>query len=177
MRKRLISICMIVTLVFSIYGCAKTAEDFLATETENVGSQDTEAENEEASDEGDEDKTIVVEEHDQGKDETDLMLDTTERGMFTYIIDDDSAVITGLQARYENSWRNNMPAYKRKIEIPDTLGGYTVVEIGDNAFEDIKLYSVYIPESVEIIGNSAFRNTDIVDVNISQCYNFERGEG
>lgn len=144
MRKRLISICAVVILVFCTCGCAKTVEDTLATETENAGPQNTKPENK----------------------ETAPMSDATDQDMFTYTIDDNRAVITGLKAEYENFLQENMV-------IPDTLGGYSVVEIGDHAFENIKLKSVHIPESVEVIGNSAFRNTDVEDVNISECYNLK----
>ncbi len=172
MRKQLISICTTIILAFSIYGCAKTSEDALATETENVGPQDTEAEREEASDEGALDKTANGGDHEQSEDEADPMSDTAEQDMFTYIIDDNSAVITGLQEEYENSLQENMPIHG-EIEIPDTLGGCPVVEIGDHAFENIKLKSVKIPKTVEVIGNSAFRNTDIENVNLSECYNLK----
>lgn len=177
MRKRLISICTTAILIFSICGCAKTTEGTLAAETENAGPQDTEAESEEASDksdESDEESGNIVpgEECDQDEDETDSLSDATEQDMFTYIIDDNGAVITGLQAEYENFLQENMTT-DQKIEIPDTLGGYSVVEIGDHAFENIKLKSVYLPESVEVIGNSAFRNTDIENVNIRECYNLK----
>lgn len=169
MRKQFISICTIVILVFSIYGCAETSEDAITTETESVESQDTEAESEEASAEGELDETVALEEHDEGEDETDQMLDDTEQDIFTYIIDDNRAVITGLQAEYESFLQENYG----EIEIPDTLGGYSVVEIGDHAFENIKLNSVQIPESVEVIGNSAFRNTGVENVNLSQCHDLK----
>ncbi|MDE7249257.1 MAG: leucine-rich repeat domain-containing protein, partial [Lachnospiraceae bacterium] len=153
----------------SIYGCAQTSEDAFTTETENVESQDTAAESEDASAEGELDKTVALEEHDEGEDETDQMLDDTEQDIFTYIIDDNRAVITGLQAEYESFLQENCG----EIEIPDTLGGYSVVEIGDHAFENIKLNSVQIPESVEVIGNSAFRNTGVENVNLSQCHDLK----
>ncbi len=153
MQKRLISICIVVMLVFSICGCAKTAEDTLVmepvTETESAEPQNTKAENQETSSEEALDETAAE-----------------EQELFTYIIDNDRAVITGLQAEYENFWQENMV-------IPDTLGGYSVVEIGDHAFENTKLKSVHIPESVEVIGNSAFRNTAMEDVNFSECYNLK----
>ena len=172
MRKQLISICTTIILAFSIYGCAKTSEDALATETENVGPQDTEAAREEASDKDALDKTVAGEAHEQGEEETDSISDAMEQDMFTYIIDDNSAVITGLQAEYENFLQENMTIHG-EMEIPDTLGGCPVVEIGDHAFENIKLKSVQIPETVEVIGNSAFRNTDIENINLSQCHNLK----
>ena len=95
----------------------------------------------------------------------------TEQELYTYIIEDNSAVITGLQEEYKISLQQNMPG--GEIKVPDTLGGYPVVEIGDGVFENIKLKRVLIPESVEVIGNSAFRNTGIEEVNFSQCYNLK----
>lgn len=172
MRKQLISMGTILILAFSIFGCAKTAGDAFATKMESAGLQDTEAERKEASNERELEQTVVGEEHDQGETETALMPDATEQDLFTYIIDDDHAVITGLQADYEISLQENM-SIDGEIVIPETLGGYPVVEIGDHAFENIKLKSVRIPESVEVIGNSAFKNTDIENANISRCYNLK----
>lgn len=181
MRKRLIGICMAVILVFSICGCSKTVEDTLVTEpvmeniavmivfnicsrvktaedtlvmepvteTESAEPQNTKAENQETSSEEALDETAAE-----------------EQELFTYIIDNDRAVVTGLQTE-------DTSGLQEEMVIPDTLGGYSVVEIGDHAFENIQLKSVRIPESVEVIGNSAFRNTDIEDVNFSQCYNLK----
>ena len=42
MRKRLISVCIIVILVCSIYGCTQTAEDTSVTEPETVETEHTE---------------------------------------------------------------------------------------------------------------------------------------
>lgn len=50
MIKRLISICIIVILIFNIYGCAQTAEDAPVVGTEIVESDCIEAENEEEID-------------------------------------------------------------------------------------------------------------------------------
>ena len=95
-------------------------------------------------------------------------VEITEQDLYTYIIVANSAVITGLQEEFAK----NIPK-DGKIEIPDTIGGYPVVEIGDRAFENIKLKRVYLPDSVEVIGDSAFRNTGIEDINISECYNLK----
>lgn len=172
MRKCLISICTTLIFVFSIYGCAKTAEDTHAVEPENVELQYTETEREEESDEVESDNTVVVEEQEQGEDEADPMSNIAPQYMFDYKFYDNSVVITGLQARYKKYLQENMSTYS-EIKIPDTLYEYSVVEIGDHAFEDIKLKSVHIPESVEIIGNRAFKNTGIEDVNLSKCYNLK----
>ena len=172
MRKRLINICAILILAFSIYGCGQTAEVTSAIVTEIVEPQDTDAESEEVSNEVEPDNTVAEEEQEQDEDETDLMSNITAEDMFFYKINDNGAVVTGLREKYKNYLQENMPM-DNEIEIPDTLFGYSVVEIGDNAFEDIKLKSVHIPESVEIIGSSAFRNTGIEDVNLSECYNLK----
>ncbi|MDE5866467.1 MAG: leucine-rich repeat domain-containing protein, partial [Lachnospiraceae bacterium] len=184
MQKRLISICVTLTFILSIYGCAQTNENSPVAETVSAVLHDTEAESgevelkdtvaesDEASAEGELDKTVVREEHEQGEDETDPMSNIMAQDMFTYQIHDKGIVITGLQAKYENYLKEKMSAYG-EIEIPDTMFEYPVVEIGDYAFENIKLKSVHIPESVEIIGDSAFRNTGIEDVNLSECYNLK----
>ena len=96
----------------------------------------------------------------------------TEQQLYTYIIEDNSAVITGLQEEYEVFLQQNMS--DGKIKIPDMLGGYPVVEIGTHVFEDINLKRVYLPDSVEVIKDSAFRNTGIEYINISECYNLKK---
>lgn len=50
MRKGLISVCIIATLVFSTYGCGQTAEDTPAAETATAGTENTETEHEEETD-------------------------------------------------------------------------------------------------------------------------------
>ena len=80
-------------------------------------------------------------------------------------------MITGLQEEYAILLHLNMS--NEKMEIPDTMGGYPVVEIGDSVFEDINLKRVYLPDSVEVIGDSAFRDTGIEYINISECCNLK----
>lgn len=162
MRERIISVFITAILLLGFCGCAKTSQDTLAVETEYTETED----NVEL------DEPAAGEKPEQSQEETDPMLNDTEQELFTYIISGNSAVVTGLQEGYEDFWQKSMST-ERGIEIPDTLGGYSVVEIGDHAFENIKLKSVNIPESVEVIGNSAFRNTDIENVNFSQCYNLK----
>lgn len=165
MRKRLISACIAAIIVFSIFGCAQTAEDAPATETETVATEYEKSESEEAAEaeyaEIESEETAVSgEEHAQGEAEMDFMSDDAKQDMFTYIIKNKSTVITGLQEEYENLLQQNiMYREYREIKIPHTLGGYLVTEIGDGAFEDIELISVDMPESIEVIGDSAFRNT------------------
>lgn len=176
MRERIISIFLIIIFVFSIYGCAKTGQDNLAaqeevaetlsaksqdiqTEPQNVESQDSESQYTETD--------FVEAEAERGLDTS--VDDGQRKQMFTYIVNDSGAVVTGFQEEYESFIQKNKLT-NLEIDIPDTLGGHPVIEIGDGAFENIKLTSVNIPESVEAIGNSAFRNTGIEKVNFSQCY-------
>lgn len=162
MRGWIINIFMAVILIFGICGCAKTSQGSVVVEMENA----------EAEDKGEPDKPVVGEEEEQDEENAAPLLNAEQQDMFTYIISDNGAVVTGLQEEYEGFGQESMST-DREIKIPDTLGGYSVVEIGDHAFENIKLKSVSIPESVEIIGESAFRNTDIENVNFSQCYNLK----
>ncbi len=162
MRGWIINIFTAVILVFGICGCAETSQDSVVVEMKSV----------EAEDKGEPDKPVVGEEQEQGEEKADPLSNAEQQDMFTYIISDNGAVVTGLQEGYEGLGQESMST-DREIKIPDTLGGYSVVEIGDHAFENIKLKSVNIPESVEIIGESAFRNTDIENVNFSQCHNLK----
>ena len=67
-------------------------------------------------------------------------------GNFTYTVSDGGAIITGFGSSYEGD-----------VVIPDTLGGYAVTEIGDNAFyEHTGITSITIPEGVTSIGDYAF---------------------
>ncbi|EOS32674.1 hypothetical protein C807_00438 [Lachnospiraceae bacterium 28-4] len=162
MRGWIINIFTAVILVFGICGCAETSQDSVVVEMKSA----------EAEDKGEPDKPVVGEEEEQDEENADPLLNAEQQDMFTYIISDNGAVVTGLQEGYEGLGQESMST-DREIKIPDTLGGYSVVEIGDHAFENIKLKSVNIPESVEIIGESAFRNTDIENVNFSQCHNLK----
>ncbi len=66
-------------------------------------------------------------------------------GLYKYTVSDNKATITG---------RTNLIG---DITIPSTLGGYTVVAIGDNALKTAGgINSVTIPESIEVIGENAF---------------------
>lgn len=178
MRKRLISILTMVVLVCGIYGCAQTVQgtsdvETKNAETENVEPQDAKAENREEElerPEAGENQGQDEENREPEGEEADS--NASEQDMFTYKIRDNGAVVTGLQAEYEDSLQEGM-SIDREIKIPDTLGGYSVVGIEDHAFENIKLDSVEIPETVEVIGSSAFRNTGLDKVNFSRCYNLK----
>lgn len=82
MRKRLINICTVPIIVFSIYGCAQTAEDAPVAETETVktenvdvadaetktmDTENTETEIKEETDTGDEETAIIEEEYVQSR--------------------------------------------------------------------------------------------------------------
>ncbi len=74
------------------------------------------------------------------------------RKIFNFAIRSDCVVIGG---------------YKRdKIEkhviIPETIGGRPVTIIGEEAFKNSKIESIYIPESVSIIKKSAFMNCEFL---------------
>ena len=69
-----------------------------------------------------------------------------EEQYFTYEVRDDKAIITG--CTMENNY---------VMDIPASIDGYPVVEIGAHAFEKHPyLMMVTIPEGVETIGESAF---------------------
>ena len=59
-----------------------------------------------------------------------------------------------------NSYRvSSYKGTEANLVIPETYNGFPVTEIDENAFlGNKKLVSVVIPDSVEIIGNSAFKN-------------------
>ncbi len=67
-------------------------------------------------------------------------------GDYTYFVSGNNAVIT----KYTGS--------ASSLDIPSSIGGYTVTEIGSSAFSDCtSLTSVSLPASLTSIGNSAFR--------------------
>lgn len=115
-----------------------------------------------------------------------INIDNNERGFwnvedtsdFEYKVANDELTITGYKGD------------KKEIEIPASIDGYTVVEIGEKAFmnqsihtvsfapgshlEKIgdaafasgKLVSVSLPNSLRVIGNSAFANNHLAYVTI-----------
>ena len=123
MRGWIINIFTAVILVFGICGCAETSQDSVVVEMKSV----------EAEDKGEPDKPVVGEEQEQGEEKADPLSNAEQQDMFTYIISDNGAVVTGLQEGYEGLGQESMST-DREIKIPDTLGGYSVVEIGDHAF-------------------------------------------
>lgn len=76
-----------------------------------------------------------------------------QAGDYTYTVSGGFATITGYTG------------LGGAITIPSTLGGYTVVAIGDGAFWDCgNLTSVIIPGSVTTIGNAAFGYCSLTSV-------------
>ncbi len=70
--------------------------------------------------------------------------DTPPSVGFTYTVNNGNATVTG----YEGDEQN--------LVIPLSIDGYTVTAIGDSAFEDSKIKSVTLPDSVVSIGWFAF---------------------
>ena len=71
----------------------------------------------------------------------------TGTATYSYTLDDaGNAVITGYNG------------YATALSIPSTIDGYTVTKIGGSAFSYSGLRAVTIPDSVTIIGDSAFYN-------------------
>ena len=56
--------------------------------------------------------------------------------------------------------------YTSDIVIPSVLGGKKVTDIGESAFQKMKLTSVVIPEGITTIGKSAFDRNQLINVNI-----------
>lgn len=55
------------------------------------------------------------------------------------------------------------------VRIPEYIDGYQVTEIAREAFLDAKIKYVYLPDSIEIIGNGAFKNCkDLIKVEVGE---------
>ena len=63
---------------------------------------------------------------------------------FHYVTQGSEAMISGVE---------NCPGV---LNIPETIDGYTVVSIGDEAFKNKSMYEVYLPRAVRYVGISAF---------------------
>jgi len=74
-------------------------------------------------------------------------VEAVTNGIYTYTILDDKATITRCSTSASGA-----------IEIPSTLDGYLVTDIGYSAFSECtRLNSVTIPNSVTTIGSYAFK--------------------
>ncbi len=69
-------------------------------------------------------------------------------GYYTYTVMNGAATITDVSTSISG-----------EVVIPDTLGGYPVTGIGEDAFADCsQITDIYIPDGVTSIGNGAFYN-------------------
>jgi len=76
--------------------------------------------------------------------------------VFNYTLDaGGNATVTGCNGSCDSA-----------LVIPATIGGHSVVAIGNSAFRDIKLSSVVIPDSVLTIGHSAFFGSGLSSVKL-----------
>ncbi len=81
-----------------------------------------------------------------------LNADGTYFALYDYELNENNeAIITKYNG---NAW---------SVYIPEEIDGYTVVEIGDSAFEDKRVSYINIPDTVTTIGHSTFLN----------CYNLK----
>ena len=98
-----------------------------------------------------------------------------EYGGLTYrVIDNDAKTV---KVTYQGSDAYSNPYTKSSIVIPETVdfngNTYTVVEIGDNAFQNAALSSITIPATVKTIGGSAFMNCqNLVSIDLSGIETF-----
>ena len=73
-------------------------------------------------------------------------------GNYTYTVSNKKTTITDFSESYSG-----------ELVIPDTLGGYPVTSIGENAFKNCSgLTNVTVPNSVTYIGVGAFRDCDSI---------------
>ena len=80
---------------------------------------------------------------------------------------DGSSTITGFnKADIVTIRDNNSACLNPNVVIPSTIGGNSVVNIGDMALYDSQLTSVTIPNSVTSIGIQAFASNQLSSVNI-----------
>lgn len=80
------------------------------------------------------------------------------------------AVITGIAEEYEPHFWEYMEEIRDSygsewyLLIPGDINGVPVQEIAAGAFADRQMYGVLFPDSVELIGEEAFRNTGVKDI-------------
>ena len=81
--------------------------------------------------------------------------DTNEELIFRYRLENGKAIVTGYEGR------------STLVTIPATLDGYTVVAIGERAFEGQKIAAVVLPEGLEAVGWFAFYGCEeLMDVTV-----------
>lgn len=84
-------------------------------------------------------------------------LEETTPSLLKYEIKDDYVTINGIEEDL------------LQVVIPDYIGNFAVKKISKNAFYACEIKSVYIPNTIEDIGNSAFSDClDLKDINIPE---------
>ena len=76
-------------------------------------------------------------------------------GNYTYTVENGKATITKCASNDE---------FLGEVVLPDTLGGYPVIAIGERAFASSYISSVTIPGNIETIGSRAFVSSGIKSV-------------
>ena len=67
---------------------------------------------------------------------------------FTFAVEDGNAILTGASDTLSGA-----------VALPETMSGYTVVGVGDDAFKDCAdVTAFFLPDTVKTIGNYAFEN-------------------
>ena len=104
MRKRLISVCIVATLTFSIYNCAGAAKDVPVDETKNIEAENTESGSEEGTDEA-ETKLIesILEQEEQP---ADILVWQEESEQEQELDFDGSNTYLSILKEYERAWED-----------------------------------------------------------------------
>lgn len=102
-----------------------------------------------------EDNTIEVVEKGQGYIDAEYK-DPAPASDFEYTIDEENNTVT--ITRYIGT--------DTVVNIPETIEGKTVVELGDFSFWGCNLQSVKIPDTVQTIGRRVFMKNNLININI-----------
>ena len=84
-------------------------------------------------------------------------------------------VITGISEKYQEQYMRHMIEYpewidsqRKCLRFPAEVNGIPIREIGAFAFAEIEMDGVELLDSIEVIGEGAFRNTGITELIFSQ---------
>lgn len=75
------------------------------------------------------------------------VIDTVVLQKFTYVVNGDQETCTITGTKYKNTL---------SIDIPEEIDGYTVTKIASGAFQGHNCWMVFLPETIEYIGEGAF---------------------
>ena len=104
--------------------------------------------------------------YDGGDYVTDFTLDYWVPVTYT-IQDSDVTIVDGVIMSFSYDY------YETSITIPETLQGQTVIGIADEdaegVFEGNGITEIHFPATMQFIGDRAFRNNQIVSLDLSQC--------